>query len=532
MHRILSITRTVLIAFLLLSLAACSGHRGNTTLSDSATTELDSWLDTQLLPYLSKRLSTYPRFKNQAVYLAIMDKAEVRSAVDPLSISIRERIQNRLISVPGIKLTWQSKEPGYVSDTTVDPRNCQTNDKPVYYIAIDLHPTPFTDVFALDVKALNLAENRWLDGFGMSWQGPLSSPQQRLFAQKVLDPALKGTRAYPFVRSEPDLTATYLAETIGCQLRKLTKTHLIITIDDNESDEFLRTVGRLMYSSLGRIKELTVTENGNKANVIIKLRAEKITNDLFQILASGQYIDETSSLLGAEAATYVTLGSISSSINNRNQPSSNIQIGTAEPVFTSPDPQTSDTRVSYSVLPLQLPARIHVVQPATSLIDEFSLLVPYSTELCRTNSPWEFGARRMGDGEQLDNSDCLALDLTTVQPATVFFFTHDENGTLTLLADSRREGLMQLIPGLHFQFPSLKSESILDVTGGPGIESIYAIASTDIDLNGQIGEFVSAGSIRPTEFQAWLKQMKNRYANSFDWQQITYNHSPIHRNIL
>ena len=167
---------TVILA--VLALSACAGNlveRGE----DSKANELslDSWLEDTLIPYLVQQFGQHPRFKGQPILLVDMHGDNVQSHIDDLTDHIREKIIDSLVRAPGPDLYWRPAIRPYKHHQRLADISCSNYRKIHYYIGIDCRLTKVAQNLYVKVRALNLAEHKWVSGFGRSWEG-IPTPNQ------------------------------------------------------------------------------------------------------------------------------------------------------------------------------------------------------------------------------------------------------------------------------------------------------------------------------------------------------------------
>ena len=161
------------LSFLVLVLTAHSGYAA------SRQTDLDSWLVRDLMPYVSQQLTTQPRFRNELLRFVVMTDETPQSASNNLALTIRDRLQNSLTDVPGVRIAWQPEQSALgIVNGNID---CAKDDIH-YYIGVELTEDRSGTV-SITVRALDIEDRTWVAGFSRSWQGRLDTPQRRLLRQ-------------------------------------------------------------------------------------------------------------------------------------------------------------------------------------------------------------------------------------------------------------------------------------------------------------------------------------------------------------
>jgi hypothetical protein len=516
-------TKIVSLILLFFSLSSCTSSHHSQNISNFQDNDLNDWLNQQLLPYLENQLSRYPRFKNQPVHLMLMDGDEIRTNVDLLSLSIRDLLKNRLVSTPGINLAWQPQNTSSNSPRSILAFPCRNLKRPSYYIGIDLQESHTPGFFTLKVKALNLAENRWMDGFGLSWQGALSHEQSRLHKKHTADPTLKGRRTLPFTEHEPDLIASYLAQKLSCQLSQSRIENLVVTVIPSGPNPFIKRISTLMERYLVQFKEVHVTDKRENSNVTIHLRAEHIVENVYQLWSSAERRIDKTSLQGMEINTYVRLTADTAE-----------ELTYAIPTAVPPQllPTNSITPLTPHTKP-PTPANLLVPQPLiihsdpVDLIADFRIITPALPELCNSSTPWAAGILTPPINEPFYTNNCLAFEIAVNQPVDVFFLHQDVDGTLRPIDHMQNQLTTPIYPGSSLRFPTPSSGSIIEITGPPGSEWIYAIACNNKTLMTQLTSITHITGTSARKLQQWFEKLQQRHPHSFDWKPLPINHQAI-----
>ena len=119
--------RVAVIALLLLA-AAPAGARDS---------DLDRWLDRDLVPWVRQQLTTLPRFRNESFRFVIMQDDRPESEGTALAMTVRNTLRDAMTDVPGIRVAWQGDQPGVgivAGETSLD---CTRNDAN-YFIGLEL----------------------------------------------------------------------------------------------------------------------------------------------------------------------------------------------------------------------------------------------------------------------------------------------------------------------------------------------------------------------------------------------------------
>ena len=87
----------------LLLLGGCMSTPLRTQMEPSAQ-PLDSWVDSELIPYLTRSLTGHPRLRHQPVILVQMEQGAIQPRIDGLTRDLRLRINDALVGIPGVRL--------------------------------------------------------------------------------------------------------------------------------------------------------------------------------------------------------------------------------------------------------------------------------------------------------------------------------------------------------------------------------------------------------------------------------------------
>ena len=513
--------------FVLGGLAACAGnqvkHGDSPGIDESA---LDNWLDENLIPYLVQQFGQHPRFKGQPIMLVRMHNDNVRTHIDELTDHIREKIVDALLREPGLDLYWRPVTRPLKHHQRLSDISCGDSRKINYYIGIDARLKNIEQKLSVKVRALNVAEHKWVSGFGRSWQGRPTSDQLAALKREHPDEYLRGLRPLPFSSRQPDLLAVYLARNLSCLLRQADADELVVYVEDPSADtpDFLQTTLKLVGKYLGRFREVTVTDDPNTANVVLIAALHSIDKNMVQIWISARERQAKKYLPGAETEAYVL-------IESQNQQ----QVAETRPErLPEPDPDLKPAR--------QTPA----------LISTFNLITPADQRVCATDTPWRAGTRRLDINDHLTTGSCLAVEMRLSSPAHIFLVAQDAAGDLTRMFPSGCPDFSTIdrfIPSARlFQFPPAREPGagVLELEGPPGVERLYAIAITTRGLAERFGhqldelkglcqpgssfpEMLSAGDSRRSDeriyrWRRYISQFAARYPEKVQWREFRFWH--------
>ena len=482
---------------------------------------LDIWLKDTLIPYLAEQFSRHPRFKGQPVLLVRMQADNVMPNIDDLTDQIRLEIIDALLNHPGIHVAWRPTARPWKHHERPEDISCPDYRKVDYFIGIDCGLTSVERRLYVKVRALNSAEQKWVSGFGLSWQGRPTAVQAAALGREHPDEHLRGLRPLPFSDRQPDLLAAYLARNLSCLLRQSETDDPVVQVQEASANDphLLRTTLQLTAKYLARFREVEVTGDPARANIVVLGEIHDIDRNLRQIWLSARSRRENIYLPGAETEAYVWM-------------------------------ETSESSDGAAIHP-KIPTEMNVSPPPSrtlSLISDFYLLTPADPILCATETPWNGGIRRVGSRDHLPSGGCLAVEINLSAAAHVFLVGRDADGGLTTLFPSgcpsldRIGGFLQ--PGHTWRFPPPYDarRTVLELDDASGMESVYAIAVKRRDAASQFATRLKRfrGLCRPEQtpgspekiarrmarWQDYLARFTNQYPQAVEWREIRFQHDP------
>ena len=515
------------VIFAVLAFSACAGNQVKRSMDPEAgARSLDNWLEDSLIPYLLQQFGEHPRFKGQPILLVSMQGDNVQSHIDELTDHIREKIIDSLVRKPGPDLYWRPAIQPYKHHQRLADISCSNYRKVRYYIGIDCRLTKVAQNLFVRVRALNLAEHKWVSGFGRSWEGKPTPNQLAALKRAHPDEYLRGLRPLPFYERQPDLLAVYLARNLSCLLRQGEADDLVVYVEDIsvKTPTFFQTTLKLVGKYLARFREVEVTDDPGRANVTVITAIHSIHDNMYQIWVSARDRSGKIYLPGAETEAYVLIESIKK-------------------------PTVAKTRKESSHE--SAPVVKQNERPLT-LISSFDLITPDSQEVCSTDTPWRAGSRRINSHEHLPAGGCLAVEMRLSFPAYIFLVGQDPSGDLTRMFPSNCPDFQTIDAfiesGKRFQFPPLfeRGARVLVLAGTPGMERVYAIAITASDLANRFKDQIEelqglcqpgrsfpdtllAGGSDPSHelinrWQRYLKHLAAQYPEKVQWREFRFWH--------
>lgn len=299
----------VLLTLLSLLFAGCatSGPSLNTTYQHAPSLEI--WMEQEAVPYLIHELGENPMFKNQPFLLVSLDRDNVDPQIDELTLMIRERIIDGLLTRPGINLAWRPSSTPPQHHRSLSQVNCGDMKQIRYYIGIDAGISPVDNNLHVKIRALNILENNWVSGFGISWRGNPTAGEKRAVMNRRPDDFLLGLRPLPFNEKQADLLAAYLSQNLSCLFARMELSELIVHVkqDAPKRIEFFNNALGLVKNYLAKYREIQVTEDPNQANILVQSTVHDIHTGLYQVWITARTKHAKTYVPGMETEAYVRI---------------------------------------------------------------------------------------------------------------------------------------------------------------------------------------------------------------------------------
>lgn len=426
----------------LLGVVGCA-TTGAPGLVEARKSDLDRWVDEQMVPYVVKELNDNPRLKGRPFVVVGMHEDDTKSDIDALSQRIRQRLQDGLASAPGSRLLWQPAARRGQHHRSLEQVQCgASSQQPAVQVGIDAATVGGNGPLRVSIRAVDLDENQWVPGFARVYEGAATSAEREAMTRTSADETLRGLRALPFNGAQPDLLAAYLAANLSCLLREIRETNLVLYVPPIEQGPaYFATTLNLVGNYLGRFNEVRLTTNAADATVALQPQVYNLTPGMYQVWTRMAVVGQGRVIGGTDTAAYVDL---------------------------SEQPAPRVTNIGLVTTPEK---------------DAFSLAVvaPASVNGCRAADPWSGGERRVKDGEVLPAKGCMAIDLRVTKPISVAVFMQSDDGQVMRLAPNACGAVgvgAALEVSSHTRLPALPGhESVLDFDGGRQVEWIYAVAA-------------------------------------------------------
>jgi hypothetical protein len=420
--------------------------------------DLGTWLNKDLLPYVSEQLTTHPRFKGELVRFVVFKNGNPAPTSDALAESLRNQLANSVIDVPGIRvgLSYTS------ANTNPDNAAIDCNQDAVhYYIGLEVSEAG-KGKYKVELRALDLEDRNWVAGFAKAWRGALSKSERRAFRRTASDQSFRGQRTVPFSAAQPDLLAAYLARELGCALlRQVSGPYLVTLEHDDDQTTILHSVAELVSNNLAGYRALQVAADADRPNAILRGKAHFVDDGLFQYWITVAPTDASLELPPVAASAYVSLPGLTASHEDENTP-----------------PEDSAT----------LPASL-VAQSDADVLSSMRIVELQDAGVCSSSSIRFRDRIQSGSSLQGRADSCFALRVKTKEDAFVFFLNHQPNHGLVRLSgqDCRQRPEARIArenEALDYALPlrTLTRDALSPAPGwrlNPDADTYYAIAVSD-----------------------------------------------------
>jgi len=474
-----------------LSLAGCASH----TLTEAGRgSELDSWVQDELQPYLARTLTSHPRFKGETVLVTPMREGRQDLGADELTRSLAHRLNDWLLQLEGVHLGWQGA--GGLGEAG-SGGECPGGARVHYLLGLEIDAAG-TGRYRLQVKALDLEDGNWVSGFGREWEGLLLPGEREQLSRHTVDERLRGERELPFTAQQADLMARQLAEKLWCAMQRRGQEDLRIWVDGETLPDTADGSGhdpaltRLVANYLARGRTLNLSPDRANAEAILRVRRQHVHGELHQLWASLRAVPGAGPAPALDSEVYFAAA-------------------WAEPL----PGRTATPGPAQGVL-----AADHA---APSLIQDVRLMVPRSTGACASPDPWRSGVRLLPVERSLGPGQCYGLEMKLMPSAR-----------MVLLRQRHGSGVCRLgsatVPSSgRVRWPS---GDAMNARQGESPVVYYLLAWTDADagralarLLGHLGQAcgksdpITAGSLE--EWLSELDSLMDRYPDRIHWQGIS-----------
>jgi hypothetical protein len=296
--------------FLLLSLSACVQQQQVFDQPSADTRDLMTWLEQELSPYLAGQMAQDPRFRDQSIMLVRLNGSEIQAEIDQLTRHIRRQIKDDLLDTPGIRLPWQPMTLAPKHHRRLSSVQCRPSRNADYYIGVEIIPV-LSGKYRVSVRALDMSEQQWVNGFGMRWQGQLTRDERQALSRVSVDESLRGLRPLPFTTGQTDMAADYLANNVSCLLLQQDEDQLLVHVQPvDDGVDYMDRLLKLVANNLSRYHEVSITDQAAQADYLLTLEALTVQPGLDQVWTAINRRGSSVRLSGMDTSTYIAQVSV------------------------------------------------------------------------------------------------------------------------------------------------------------------------------------------------------------------------------
>lgn len=494
-----------------LTLWALLGISGCSTLKGNGDTQIDTWLQTQVIPDIKEKLTTLPKFKGQPVMVVGMDEGNLSLANNALIKSLQNQTISALLTSPEILLA----NPGNHTNTLHTDLNqlkCGLYQDADVFIGIDTEQDPVAGKLRVTIKAYDAHEKlQYLSGISYEFEDSLDEKYLSALKLDSEDASIKGSRRFPFDQSEADQLADNLSHQLACLLSQSAKDNVVIYSVVSDADStYMKTTAALVANALTNYKQISLTDDKSAANTLLSLTSHSLGQKQRLSIVSADIATQDNILIGgASAKAYVR----------------------------------TDILNSLAVAPKKEPAYA---------FSNVNLLMPASLEGCASNTPWDQGETKIAEGAGLASDQCFAIEASVNQPSNLFVVYQTPHKGLQLMLPSQCSLFADVPSAVDaygiMRFPTIDGKvKVIDLGKRKGTESFYVIATqtstaktlveeklktltdfckgTDVVPNTQSDTAQNALSLRTSsDIESWLKAETEKHTGQLIWQKRSFRH--------
>ena len=495
--------------------------------------ELDAWVEAQLLPYLSDRLGRHPRLKGVPTEVVVLKDNRVAAKMNGLAAQLRQRIIDHLQAAEGVNLHLPAPLKSWDRHTTLYGLPCRQR-LPRAQVALRLRQAGSDDRVRVEVQAIDLIENDWIAGFKKVWTGRLEASEQAQMRRQVTDMSRLGVRELPFTDGQADLLAAELALRAGCRLQagesRQPQLHVAAL---TQAQARLQPVRTLLQQHLERLPEVRIAAGDEAADLVLEMNTQNLEGDLHQLWLEVQGDSPQprhSGYPSLQQPLYVEL-----------RPTG------LQPAAQSP-PQAGSRSAAQSPVRAGIPLQAAEPAPAAApepepLIRRFGLWVPQRQGACEHARPWDGGARRLEAGASLASGACFGLRLEAAQSFSLYLLSQGPEGrwqrllpnNCNVLGLGRLGARIEAGQVLELPLRSDGSRGLFRLDQRTGRERIYAIAIADAGVESALFRRLrhrvadpcrlrSGAALGGLALEAELERLAQASPAKLQWRSISFQH--------
>lgn len=253
-------------------------------MDDGRAVPLYLWLERDIFPEIAERLRTDSFVKGRPFIIVSANGGTLARSlndhIDALTNEVRSRLVSYLLQYPDIRLVKRypvslpnppyqlaEKRCGYL----VEPELLLT-------LGIKLLDRSHTDLAAVNIRAVDLKNESWVNGFSIHGTVDLTPQQREDLAVIEREVNLKGLKYMPFGENEQDEMAFYLADSLTCRLKEASGGRdLSVFIDASNTTMAGHGTVWLMKKQLLLLNEIQITKQRHDADWILVPEAKNIS---------------------------------------------------------------------------------------------------------------------------------------------------------------------------------------------------------------------------------------------------------------
>ena len=276
--------------------------------------KIDRWIHNDLLPVLVKKITKNPNLKGKAFTIAGWDveKNSIKAGIDTLTKEIIESISSELRKYRGID--YVPRSPIRPLDLTHQERlvdlHCDEYRHIEWYLLLTVRINKLTGKLSLTVHGAfpERVYFKNVPGLSMDFECDVSQKVLTLLSQSKTDEYLRGLRYLPFDESQKDLLAAYLARRVSCIFKDMSGgDEFVVFVDQSNAgiNSFFRETFHIIELYLDQFREIKMTSDRSKADVVMTCEAISISGDLCQVWLTAKEANGKGGGIGASTAAYL-----------------------------------------------------------------------------------------------------------------------------------------------------------------------------------------------------------------------------------
>jgi len=244
---------------------------------------LDQWMEGHALQKMVEQLKTNS-FMKDLPFLIVRTKGEafgkdIGHQIDALTEEIRERMIDYLLEFPDIRVI--RKHPVSIPERpyTLHDLKCGRFIEPKMLITIDIRrlSDSLDRQVRMIIRAVDMERGEWIKGLSLSENVLLTSKQNENLTRFHPDQHLKGLKYLPFLPSQKDEMATFLAGNLSCMFSEAYGgDNFRVFVDGSKIQADEGDIVWFIQKQLQFCNEIQLTQNSDKADWVIMAESRKL----------------------------------------------------------------------------------------------------------------------------------------------------------------------------------------------------------------------------------------------------------------